>query len=145
MRPPILLFGLLLMAITFHVQTSQLVYADAEKSISVELNKLEKKKQNCLLTFVVSNHFETTLNELAYEVVLFDKQQKVDLMTVFDFQKIENGKTRVRQFQIPEKDCKSISKLLINDVSKCQGSKLAPDACSKNLKILNKTPIEFLN
>lgn len=113
-------------------------------SISLELNKLEKKQNDCLLTFVVSSKLTANLEKLAYEVVLFDLDNSVDLMTVFDFKDLGTGKTRVRQFQLPNKECGTLSKLLINDVSACSGNDLTAQACNKNLILSNKTKIEFI-
>ncbi|MEM7214516.1 MAG: hypothetical protein AAF423_03150 [Pseudomonadota bacterium] len=76
---------------------------------------------------------------------MFDNEFRVQRMTVFDFRDLGAGKIRVRQFQLPETKCDGLGRLLINDVSACEGRSLDPSLCVQGLQLSNKTNIEFLN
>ncbi|MEM9330755.1 MAG: hypothetical protein AAGA53_05485 [Pseudomonadota bacterium] len=119
--------------------------AQSAENITLELNKIEPVGNDCLLTFVVSSKSAKNLNKLAYEFVVFDDQFRVQRMTVFDFRELEAGKLRVRQFQLPETKCEGLGRLLINDVSSCDGSEVDASLCTQGLTLTNKTKIEFLN
>ncbi|MEM9277926.1 MAG: hypothetical protein AAGA76_05090 [Pseudomonadota bacterium] len=119
--------------------------AQGSESVVLELNKLEPADKDCLLTFVVSSKSSKNLDKLAYEFVVFDDQLRVQRMTVFDFRELEAGKLRVRQFQLPQTQCSGLGRLLINDVSACDGNEVDASLCSSGLQISNKTNIEFLN
>lgn len=120
-------------------------YAEDGSGITLELNKIEPVDNDCVLTFVVSSNLKADVSKLAYEFVVFDAEFRVQRMTVFDFRDIAAGKYRVRQFQLPNTNCGSLGRLLINDVSACKGDAVDPSQCVAGLKITNKTNTEFLN
>lgn len=120
-------------------------YSQDVEGVALELNKLEPADKDCLLTFVVSSKSSKDLDKLAYEFVVFDDQLRVQRMTVFDFRELEAGKLRVRQFQLPQTQCSGLGRLLINDVSACEGNEVDASLCSSGLQLSNKTDIEFLN
>ncbi|MEL7428549.1 MAG: hypothetical protein AAFN43_00985 [Pseudomonadota bacterium] len=120
-------------------------HAQGPQSLSIELNKLEPVDEACRFTFVVTNAIQVDLDKLAFEVVLFDKQGGVKHMTKFDFQETPSGKTRVRQFQLPETDCRDISRFLMNSVSSCTAGSAEIDGCSQKILLKNRTEIEFIN
>ena len=114
-------------------------------TISIELNKTEPSGEDCVLTFVVANEMDNDLSKLAYEFVVFDDQFRVERMTVFDFRDLSAGKQRVRQFQLPKTNCGKLGRLLINDVSSCEGIGVEASHCVGGLRTSNKTKIEFVN
>lgn len=121
------------------------VRAENGSSITIELNKAEPGDANCLLAFVVNNQTNSDIHKLAYEVVVFDKDERIDRMTVFDFQEIGAGKQRVRQFQLPDTSCQTVGKLLVNGVSSCETDHSDNRFCDDKLQLSTKSPIEFIN
>ena len=109
--------------------------------ISVELNNLKPSQNGCQITFVIKNDLGKKLEKAAYEVVLFDGKGLVDRMTIFDFQTLAVGKTKVRQFNLKGTDCEKISRILINGSKECKG--VDADICMTNLITKNKTTIKF--
>ena len=79
-------------------------HAEEPGKLSVDLNALEQVGQSCRLVFVASNSTGAALDELSLETVLFNTAGTVDRFALFDFQSLPMGKTRVRQFDLPEKD-----------------------------------------
>lgn len=131
-----------MMALAASIGTGGL--AQAQKSspaISIELNNLKPSQTGCQIIFVIKNDLGTKLEKASYEVVLFNKEGLVDRMTIFDFQTLDVGKTKVRQFNLSGTDCTKISRVLINDAKECKGA--AVDACMSNLITNNRTAIEF--
>lgn len=120
------------------------VQAEDKPSLMVELNAVTAQDQACRLTFVVESKLGADLNALVYETVLFNKDGQVMTMTLFDFGAVPNGRPRVRQFDLPETDCASIGRVLLNDTHTCQGDGLAEGICIEALKWSSRTEIEVL-
>lgn len=111
--------------------------------LSLELNALAPSGEGCLATFMVKNEFATALDQVAFEIVLFDKQGLVDRLMVLDFSPLDTGKTRVRQFDLPQTSCEGISRVLINDAASCKGQGVEASACIENLATKSRPEIEF--
>lgn len=115
------------------------------KGLSLELNMLENTDNGCLFTFVAENGLDASFEKAAYEVVLFDSEDLVEHMTILDFQDLPAESTRVRQFNISETDCGAVSRVLINDVSTCDGDGVEPDMCIDRLNVTSRSDVEFAN
>ena len=73
--------------------------------IQLELNSLAPNENACRVTFVIKNDQPQTLDQLAFEMVLFDTKGGVDRMTKFDF-----GKTwKPSEVLIPSESIGSLS------------------------------------
>ena len=116
---------------------------DKAPGLSLELNKLAKSESGCLATFMVRNGFETPLEKVAFEIVLFNGDGLVDRMMVLDFSPLSTGKTRVRQFDLAGADCNSISRVLINDAAACEGASVSATACLERLETNARPEVEF--
>lgn len=135
-------FGLFMATLVAAVGVGAPVQAqDKSPKISVELNNLKPSQGGCQIIFVVKNDLGKKLEKVSYEVVLFDGEGLVDRMTIFDFQTLNVGKTKVRQFNLTGTDCTKISRILINGAKECKGADV--DACMSNLATNNRTAIEF--
>lgn len=113
--------------------------------ITLELNTLQPTQNGCLFTFVADNGLETSIDQASYEVVLFNGEGLVQRMTVLDFQDLPAGRTRVRQFNLPETQCDGISRVLINDVSTCTGAGVTEALCIDGLRVASQSDVEFSN
>jgi uncharacterized membrane protein len=119
--------------------------AGTEAGITLELNTLQPTQNGCLFTFVADNALDTSIEQASYEVVLFDGDGLVDRMTVLDFQDLPTGRTRVRQFNLPETQCEGISRVLINDVAACTGDGVTEATCIDRLRVASQSDVEFSN
>jgi hypothetical protein len=115
------------------------------RSIAIELNGAEANDKACRLSFVVANGLEQSIDDMALELVLFDKDGRVDRFVVVRTAKVPAGKSRVRQFDIPETPCPSIARILVNDVKECVGSGLNPATCADSIKVATRSDIQFEN
>lgn len=124
--------------------TAALAQESAEEgAISIELNTLRQSERGCLLTFVAENGLGSDLEGAAYEVVLFDADGLVERLTVLDFQDLPDGRTRVRQFNIADTECDGLSRILVNDQSRCEGTDIAPETCVDRLSVASQSDVEL--
>ena len=110
-------------------------------TINMELNSLTRSQNDCTVNFIMRNSFENPVEALALEVVLFNTDGRIASILKLKVGALPAGKTKVKQFRF--KSCADIARILINDVSECQGAGLSPKICMKNLKTANRTNIEF--
>lgn len=111
--------------------------------IGLELNRLEQNGEACRLTFVVSNELGSDLSGSGFEMVIFDGNGLVRLMTVFDFGALPTGKTVVKRFELPDTGCGSVSRILVNSAARCSGPGIEAPQCSAALTTTNRTETDF--
>lgn len=111
--------------------------------IGIELNRLEQNGEACRLTFVVSNGLGSDLSGSGFEMVIFDGNGLVRLMTVFDFGALPEGKTVVKRFELPDTGCESVSRILVNSAARCSGPGIDASKCSAALTTTNRTETDF--
>jgi len=116
---------------------------NSQPSLSIDLNALEQVNQACRLVFVATNTTGKAIDEMTLETVLFDAAGTVNRFALFDFKALPNGKTRVRQFDLPDTQCGSVGRILINGAASCKGPSLQGSECIDylNLKSSSKTEI----
>lgn len=111
-------------------------------ALSIELNAVEQADNKCRLVFVAENKMGNELDSLALETVLFDAAGKVSRFALFDFKNLPAGKMRVRQFELPDTQCSSVSKILINGVAACKGAAFTGSECSDAMQLKSSTSTE---
>ncbi|WP_346913622.1 hypothetical protein [uncultured Roseibium sp.] len=109
----------------------------------LQLNRLSPSGQGCLMTFVVHNGFPGPLDKSAFEMVIFNGDGLVERMTVFDFGALPEGKTVVRQFEMPNMACEGVGRILVNGAKACTGEGITPDTCIGALKTDSKADVPF--
>lgn len=116
----------------------------AGDGLALELNTLQQLDPGCRLVFTIANATGRDVDALVYEVVLFDRDGAVSLLTLFDFRDVPDGRTRVRQFDLPELSCAAIGGFLVNGAATCEGEGLAPAACAEATRTTSRTDVEVL-
>ena len=53
------------------------------------------------------------------------------------------GRQRVRQFELSDTRCETVTRVLVNGVADCTGANLDKGTCSEALRLTNKTETEF--
>jgi hypothetical protein len=132
--------ALVLMAATSAAQAQ-----DAPRTVSIELNGAEANNKACRLSFVIDNGLDANIDDMALELVLFEQDGRVNRFVVVRTAKVPTGKSRVRQFDIPDTACPSIARILINDVKECTGAGLTPGSCAESIKVATRTDMRFEN
>ncbi len=112
-------------------------------SLVFELNNARQAGGNCRLSFVIQNKMPAAIEALSLEIVLFNKQGRVDRFLKLKAGALPRGKIRVKQFDLKGLACGEVSKILINEIAECKGKGLSPAACAGALSISSRTPIEL--
>ncbi len=113
------------------------------ENLSLQLNALQQAENSCRVSFVAFNGLEATLERAAFEIALFDRSGAIDQLVTLDFKQLPGGKTKVLQFELPSLDCADIGRVLINDVSACEGEGVAPKACLEQLETTTTLDVMF--
>ncbi|MDB5529782.1 MAG: hypothetical protein JWR51_2885 [Devosia sp.] len=117
--------------------------ATAPISLDLELNALQPTEKGCKVTFLATNKLGAPLDRAGIETALFDADGAIDRIVNLDFKGLTEGKTKVLQFELADLPCDGIGRVLINTVSACEGTGLAPTACLDNLKTTTRPSITF--
>ncbi len=117
--------------------------AQDKAGISVELNNAEAQEQGCRVSFLFRSGLPAKVDEMALEVVLFDAGGKVVEFLVLNVGSLPPGKSRVRQFDLRNRACETISRLLVNDVKSCRGAELTPESCLRLLTVTSTAPLKL--
>ena len=112
--------------------------------VSIELNALQQVDESCRISFLVRNELGLDIDQAVYEAVLFDTEDRVDRLTLFDFGALPSARPRVRQFVVPGLACASLGRLLFNGAATCAGDTLPEGACDKGLELTSRTDVEVL-
>ncbi|MCX5512217.1 hypothetical protein C3941_09100 [Kaistia algarum] len=113
--------------------------------IALELNDAAANAKACRLSFVIANKQTIDIDDMALELVLFDKDGRVERFVVVRSGKVPAAKNRVRQFDIAETACADIGRVLLNDVKECKGDGLTPPLCSDRIQASSRAAIGFEN
>ncbi len=114
-----------------------------ESGFLLELNNAHDMNGTCRLVFVAMNRTDAILEKTAYEVAVFDDQQKVSQILVLEFGRVPIGKTKVVQFDLANQACSKISRLLVNDIADCVVAGQPSTICLDALKADTRTEIGF--
>ncbi|MBX4910660.1 MULTISPECIES: hypothetical protein [Rhizobium] len=110
-------------------------------SLDVELNALAPSQKGCMMTFVALNKLSSAINKVSFELAFFNDKNAVDRITVLDFRDLPQGKKRVRQFDMPNVKCESVTRILINDTPVCDGP--VAGECMKGLVTRSQISVPF--
>ena len=115
----------------------------AQASLSLDLNAVEQIGESCRLVFVATNSTGKSISEMKLETVLFDPKGTVSRFALFDFKALPEGKTRVRQFDLPDTQCPAVARILINGAATCKGESLTGTECIDQLTVKSSTKTEI--
>jgi hypothetical protein len=120
--------------------------AEASKNIAVEFNNLQPADKGCRAVFVLQNGLDQPLDKLALRVVAFDGEQHARLFLSLDVGSLPVGKTRILRFDLGEGlACSDIGRLVLDDVTSCDGDKMTPQRCLELIKLSSRAgvPIDY--
>lgn len=115
---------------------------ETDRSLRLELNTMTQTESACRLTFVVDNALGADLDALVLETVVFDAGGVVERLSLFDFQSVPEGRTRVRQFDLPGAECAALGRVLVNAAEDCSGAGLEAGACMEHLRLESRADLE---
>lgn len=113
-------------------------------SIDIQLNAAKPSEQGCRVSFVLQNKLGHRIEELTVEVVIFDTAGSVSEFLLLKTGSLPAGKIRVRQFDLKNHKCDSISRVLVNDVKTCLGEGVTASTCLDWIRPSSSTPIKLV-
>lgn len=111
------------------------------EAIKLELNAARANGDACRMSFLFRNDMPQEIEDLALEVVFFNTDGLVEQFFMLKSGRLPEGKSRVRQFDMPKMACDGISRILVNDVAACDGGALTPRACLDALDVTSRSDI----
>ena len=117
--------------------------AEAGK-IAVEFNDLQQSEAGCRAVFVLNNGLDKPLDKVTLRVVAFDGENHAKLFLSLDVGALPIGKTRVLRFDLgPDLACKDVSRIVLDDVTSCEGAEMAPPACLAAISLSSRAGAPF--
>ena len=113
--------------------------ATAGKGLEIELNALASSQKGCLFTFVAANGLAQNVTKVSFEFVIFNDKGTVERLALLDFRDLPAGKSKVRQFDVPDIKCETVKNLLINDATVCEGEGIEKGRCMDGIVTRTKT------
>ena len=102
----------------------------ADGKIGVEFNDLQPGDTGCRAVFVLHNGLDKPISALSLRVVGFDAKKHATLFLALDVGILPVDKTRVLRFDLGKGvQCSDVSRLVLDDVTSCEGAGLNPAAC----------------
>ncbi|WP_308917904.1 hypothetical protein [Jannaschia sp. LMIT008] len=99
---------------------------------------------SCQLTYVAVNETDRALDQLAYQAAFFDGTGVVRRLLVLEFGALTPGQTRVVLFNLPDLPCEDVSRILVNDLARCDVAGGEPSVmCLTALDAASRTDIQF--
>lgn len=114
-----------------------------EPALGLELNALDPADGGCRITFLATNTLGTEISRAGLEVALFGADGGIDRLVALDLKALTPGKTKVLQFRLADLDCTEVTRVLVNDVSACDGEGTTPAGCLAALRTTNRTSVAF--
>ncbi|MEL6374263.1 MAG: hypothetical protein AAFR04_09865 [Pseudomonadota bacterium] len=115
----------------------------ATPQLRMELNSLKTVGQNCRVGFVIRNDMGAPISHLMFELVLFDRRERIIQLLVIDAGRLPRAKTRVRQFDLRGLPCDDIGRALLNDITKCGKPPLNALKCLDATAVSSRTGVPF--
>jgi len=112
--------------------------------LSLQLNALTTLERGCRLTFVMRNGLQQPVESLGVDLALFAPDGGVSAIIALDAGALPAGKTRVQQFVAPDVACADVARVLLNDLTRCEGEGLSPASCMARLSVSSRVDQEFL-
>jgi hypothetical protein len=92
-----------------------------DRHLRVELNKMETVGDACRVYLVFENGTGRTFTDYTLDLVMFAEDGGILNRLAVDAGRLDEGKTRVKLFDVPGTDCARIGRILVNDVMSCDG------------------------
>ena len=114
--------------------------------IAAEFNDLQQTEAGCRAVFVLNNGLDKALGKVTLRVVAFNTDKQAKLFLSLDVGNLPVGKTRVLRFDLGDGlACKDVGRLVLDDVTSCEGAEIGPTEClaALSLSSLAGPPFDF--
>ncbi|MEL6523518.1 MAG: hypothetical protein AAFQ66_21265 [Pseudomonadota bacterium] len=114
-----------------------------EGSFALDLNNVTDVEAGCRLTYVATNNSGVSMDKTSYEVAVFDQEGIVSRLLILEFGQVQDGRTKVVQFDLADQPCTDISRLLVNSVAECVATDGSTPNCMESLQTSSRGTIQF--
>jgi len=115
-----------------------------EKSLTVELNKLEAGEEgSCRAFFLFRNQNPLTFEDFEISLAILDQDQIIDRLLTIDAAPLPSSRTTLKLFDIPEIACDDISEIIIHDIPACKPQNADPMECYSILDLVSRTNVRL--
>jgi hypothetical protein len=111
------------------------------QTLDIELNKLENLEGQCAASLVLTNRLSETLNQVRFDLYVFDKAGVIARRVLLDTGPMRVAKTTVATFALIDRPCDGISRLLISDVPVCKTTAGTDVDCVAALNLTSRAAI----
>ena len=111
--------------------------------LAVELNGAQASEAGCRITLLATNELGAAVEGATLELALFGPDGGMDRLVSLDLQAMTPGKTKVLQFDLRGSTCSDVSRVLVNDVTACNGEGLTPALCLGALQTTSRIDVAF--
>ncbi|KMO42345.1 Tat pathway signal protein [Methylobacterium variabile] len=108
--------------------------AAAGVPLRVELNKLETAGETCKAVMIVENGKGGPIRSLRLDLYAFDPDGVAQKRSVVELGPVPARKTALRQFEIAGAPCAQVGRVLLNDVTACEGQDLTRETCLERIE-----------
>jgi len=115
----------------------------AAQTLDIELNKLEDVGGQCAASLLLTNRLSETLNQVRFDLYIFDKAGVIARRLLLDTGPMRAGKTTVASFALIDQPCGNVGRLLVNDVPVCKTAAGAAVDCVAALNLTSRAGIEL--
>ena len=107
----------------------------AERDVILELNKLEPIEKACRAYFVIKNQSGDQFEDIKLDIFIFGKEDVISRRFAISTGELRPGKTVVRLFDIPDLDCGTVGRFLLNEVISCSTAAGPVERCGDRLTV----------
>lgn len=111
------------------------VSAEEPAGIGVQLNKLETDGDDCRAHLVLENGMDQSLESFQLDLVVFDDDGIIQLRTAVEMAPLQAGDTSVRAFRMADTACGDVGRVLLNEVTACEGPDGAIEHCGERVEV----------
>src|SRR5215468_7593721 len=113
----------------------------AAQTLDIELNKLADTGSQCVASLLLTNRMSDTLDEVRFDLYIFDKAGVIARRLVLDTGPMRTDKTTVASFALLNQPCGNVGKLLVNDVPDCKTTAGTSVDCVAALNLTSRATV----
>ena len=115
----------------------------APKGVSLELNTLEPRGQNCAVNMVFGTG-DDAYQSFKLDLVFFGTDGAIRKRLAVDAAPLRARKTSVKAFEVPGLACDAIGSVLVNDVLDCRTEAGAVADCVDRVETKSRLPVALM-
>lgn len=112
--------------------------ARAAASLRIELNKMEMAGENCRTYLLIDNRNEDTWRSLKLDLFALDMDGVAAKRVGVEVGPVPGRKTLIKLFDFPGLSCSRFGRVLLNDVTACEGGGASREQCLAAIEPVSK-------